>query len=125
MSWCIYSGETDVCAGIKNPGLVRHTFFSACPVWGLPARSMKYRITVCAQSKCGYKLRLTPQTSFSLEYMKPKHIKIMITSNITYYTCWISHLSDVGQQLVNLFSPNILQTLLQLNRFTSVDHTLK
>ena len=26
MSWCIYSGETDVCARIENPGLVRHIF---------------------------------------------------------------------------------------------------
>ena len=26
VSWCVYSGETDVCAGIENPGLVRHIF---------------------------------------------------------------------------------------------------
>ena len=30
-------------------------------------------------ARCGYKLRVTPQTSFSPEYITPRYIKILIT----------------------------------------------
>ena len=78
LMWCIYSGESYVCAGNGNSAVVRHIF----SLTGLDINSV----------------RVTTETSFSLEYIKPRHIKIMMTSNITHYTSWIFPPSEVGQQ---------------------------